>query len=270
MYKKVGLLSLVFTSIITSAPRDCFQPYQVNLINQSGGIAMVKKAKNIAGIAGGQELENNSSATMMIKKRGATLEVMAGEEDKKTEREITFFGKEPGIFAAYVTINPKGVATSGFSTKDQSYNVRLVNQSGGTVQVFQECKGKVTSINRIGEGQSVNIAVRPGMFIDVQSGPENRKINYRLTFGDRTGDKPTINFVKRSFLNRGIQATDINVQTGRVGRIAKFSDISRRAQLRTSKALLKQQQKQSHLAKPVAKTRPAPRPRCAGGVCRFK
>ena len=209
-------LGLLVSGSIFAAHSRCFRPYRAEIINKSGGTADVKKVRGLSGLTRKDEIENNNTVTVMIKKRGAELDVTAGPEENKYSKEIEFYSKEPNTFsAANVMLNPKGIATSGFNTTDKPYQVKVMNESGGLVQITDSCG--VSDVSRkLSDGKSMNISVKPDGYIMVQSGPENRKINYRVHFADKTGDNPTITFVKRGFMSSGIQHKNLDIQTRRV------------------------------------------------------
>jgi hypothetical protein len=216
MNKKMILLVVFFTAPnLVASHSACFRPYRAEVSNKSGGVAIVQKTSGLSGIARKTEFDPNSAITIMVKKRGAELAVLAGPEDNKSLREIEFYSKEPNMFTAQVTLNPKGVSTSGFYTKNIVYNVKFINESGAIVRINDTCGIKGPE-RVLADGKSVTLSVQPGAYIMVQSGPENRKVNYRINFADQTGDNPTITFVKRGFMSSGIQHKNLELQAQRI------------------------------------------------------
>ncbi len=210
-------LGLIITGSQLAARSDCFRPYKVEFSNKSGGLATVQKTNGISGISRKTEMENNSAVTVMVKRLGAEIKVIAGPEGNKSMREIEFFCKEPNVFTAQVVLNPKGVTTSGFYTENKSFEVRIINESGGNLKVFDIVA--VTGLDPkqiLADGKSVLLTVQPGASIMVHSGPENRKVNYRINFAEQTGANPTVTFTKRGFTNRGIQHKNVEIKTQRV------------------------------------------------------
>jgi hypothetical protein len=219
MNKLIGALALSF--IITgsqfAARSDFFRPYRTEISNKSGGLALVQKTNGISGLSRKTEMENNTSVTVMVKKLGAELKVMAGPEGNKTMREVEFFCKEPNVFTAQVILNPKGVTTNGFYTENKPYDVRVINESGGNLVVLDA--GVVTGLDRkqvLPDGKASMLTVRPGSFIVVHSGPENKKMNYRINFAEQTGANPTVIFKNRGFANRGVEHKNVEIRTQRV------------------------------------------------------
>lgn len=238
MNKKV----LIFATSITifhstfSAHTDCFRPYRAEISNKSGGVANVKKTRGLSGVTRQDEIENNNSVTVMVKKRGAELKVSAGPEENKFTREIEFYSKEPNSFAANVVLNSKGVQTSGFYTKDHTYDVKVFNESGGVVKIIDGCSA--TGVGRsLSDGKTMTISVKPDSYIVVESGPENRKISYRINFADQTGENPTITFVKRGFMSSGVQQKNLEIQARRV--FAPGGFVNYRAKIMAGQRLIK-------------------------------
>lgn len=208
-------VALLLASNAFGSHHDCFRAYRTTITNQSGGKAIVKKAKGISGISRKSEIPNHSAISILVKKRGAELEVSAGPEDNKSMREINFFSKEPNVFSANVYLNNKGVTSNGFYTKEQTYNVKLVNESGGMVKILDSCAASGTG-KTLADGKSMTISVKPDGYIVVQSGPEDRKVNYRINFADQTDKNASITFIERGFMSNGIQHKGLDIRTQRV------------------------------------------------------
>ncbi len=211
----VVALSLISSGSAFAARSECFRPYRVEISNKSGGLADVKRVKGLSGVSSTTEIPYQSSIIVMVKKRGAELKISAGPEDAKSTREIEFYSKEPNSYSANVILNQKGVATNGFSTKEMIYQIKVINESGGNVKITETCAVSGAG-NTLGEGKSMTMSVKPDGYIVVQSGPEGKKVTYRITFADQTGDNPTLTFSKRSFMSSGIQQKNLDVQIKRV------------------------------------------------------
>lgn len=208
-------LCLIITGSQFAARSDCFRPYKAEISNKSGGLAVVQKTHGISGISRKAELENNSTIHVMIKKLGAELEVMAGPEDAKSMRHVKFFCKEPNTFTAQVMINPKGLTTSNFYTENKPYDVKVINESGGNLMVVETVAAGSMKQTTLVDGKAATLTVRPGAYIVVKAGPENRKVSYRIDFAEQTGANPTVVFTKRSFVTRGITHKDVEVKAYR-------------------------------------------------------
>lgn len=217
MIKRIGALalSLIITSSQFAARSDCFRPYQAEISNKSGGLAIVQKTHGIAGISRKVELENNSTIRVMIKRLGAELEVLAGLEDAKSLRHVKFFCKEPNTPTAQVILNPKGIATSNFYTENKPYDVKIINESGGNLMVVETVAAGSMKQTTLVDGKTATLTVRPGAYIVVKAGPENKKVSYRIDFAEQTGVNPTVLFTNRSFTSRGITHKDVEVKAYR-------------------------------------------------------
>lgn len=212
-------LGLIITgSQLAGTHSHFFRPYRAEISNKSGGLALIQKTNGISGISRRTEIENNTAVTVMVKRLGAELKVLAGPEGNKSMREVAFFCKEPNVFTAQVVLNPKGLTTNGFFTENKPYDVKVINDSGGNLVVLDTAA--VTGIDRkqiLPDGKSSMLTVRPGSFIVVHSGPENRKMNYRINFAEQTGSNPTVIFTKREGLTRkGVQTKNVEITTDRV------------------------------------------------------
>lgn len=208
-------LSTLLSANIFAAHSACFRPYSVSVANKSGGMAEVKKTEGIRGVAKKSEIPNNSSVRIIIQKRGAQIEIKAGPEGNKSEREVKFYSKDPRNFRPMVVLNPKGLSTEGFSTKLVNFSVKIENQSDGTARIIDTCdaSGKGSTI---GEGKSTSISVRPSGYIIVEAGPENQKMRYKIIFADQRGDNPSIILGKRGFFTSGVQGKSLDIQVKRV------------------------------------------------------
>lgn len=214
-YVSLLILSVLCSASIFADHRSCFDPYQVTLINRSGGIADVTKTKGIRGASKKTELENNSSIKILIQKRGAEITVKAGPEDNKSSREIDFYSKDFRHYQPTVVLNQKGFSAEGFSQKPINFSVKIDNQSGGNARIIDTCdtSGKGSSI---ADGKSTTIQVKPSSYIVVEAGPEKQKLQTKIVFAEQSGDQPLITLVKRGFMSRGIQSRNLKIQTQRV------------------------------------------------------
>lgn len=209
-------LALLITGNQFAARSECFRPYHAEISNKSGGIATIQKTHGISGISRNQVMENSTAMRVMIKKLGAEFKVMAGPEGNKTMREVAFYCKEPSTtLTAQVILNPKGLTTNGFYTENKPYDVIIMNDSGGILEVLDTVATGVID-HKIADGKSAKLTVRPGGYIIVLAGAENRKVKYRINFAEQTGINPTVTFTKRSFTNRGIQSKNVEIKTHRV------------------------------------------------------
>jgi hypothetical protein len=213
------LSALAFIALVVHTPiaarSDCFRPYRVEIANQSGGLAVIQKSNGLAGIARKAEIPNNQAVTVMVKRRGASVDILAGSEGTKSSRAVTFYGKEPNSFPAQVALLPKEVSTKGFHTQNASYTVKLTNQSGGILSIVGGCVTVPDTHRTMAEDSSVMLSVQPGDFIIIQSGVENKKVKHRLLFSEQHGANPVVTVTKRGFTTRGINHKDVDVQTQR-------------------------------------------------------
>ncbi len=213
VYVKALLLSLLCSAQLFAAP-DCFQKYNVTLINKSGGDADISKTNGICGASRKTEIPNNGSLRVVITKRGAELSVKAGPEDGKSRRSIKFFSKHHRSHSPSVTLNSKGFVAEGFSQKMITFPVKIENQSGGIAKIVETCDttGRRTAI---ADGKSAKITVKPSSYIVVEYGPEKQKTRAKVIFAEQTGDQPSVTFVKRGFISRGVHGRDLHMQTHR-------------------------------------------------------
>ncbi len=214
------IIKTLITALLCSTPlfashSDCFRNYTVTLVNRSGGDADFEKTQGVRGVSRHTKLDNNSSIQILIQKRGANIEVKAGPEGNKSNRNVHFYSKDFRNHRPTVTLNQKGLTADGFSQKPISFNVKIENQSGGTAQIIDACDSSGRG-NSISDGKTTSISVKPSGYIIVEAGPEKQKIRSKIVFAEQTGDQPAVTLIQRGFMSKGIQGRDLEIQAQRI------------------------------------------------------
>lgn len=219
MNKKTALLALIACySAAFGARGDCFNSYNVQVNNNSGGLMEVKKTKGLVGISRKTELQDGQSARALVQRRGSELRVVAGPEDDKSTRNVTLHSRMIGAHQPEITFTEHGIETRGFYTKDNNYRVLITNQSGGIAKIVDTCQVTGAS-QKLAQGSSMNITVKPDSYIVAEIGPEKKKVTYQINFADQTGKEPTITFGKRGFTTNGVIPKDLLIKTERISTV---------------------------------------------------
>lgn len=211
----VVALSLATTASIFSKTTDCFQPYHVRVVNQSGGHAELIRSKNISGIRKGMKsaIPNYKTQDIVVESLGASITIEHGPEDKEKTDRISFYDKTgtvPTIVLKGTTIEARGFSQH----QGQQYNVAIRNESGGKAKVVNSCNA--IAHGEIEEGATQNVRVHSGSTLTLNMGPKGYKRMYKIRFSTPVeGGKPMIVLQKPGMFRAAITGRDIRFGSGR-------------------------------------------------------
>ena len=217
MNKFIIALALSAGLLASTAQADhCFTPYDVRIVNQSGGPAELKSSKNISGIRREDEINNGTSQVVRVEDLGAQARFEFGPEKEEVTKSVPFYEKT-GVVATVVLGSKGAISTSGFNTKaGEKYEVTIKNQSGGYVDVLQSCD--VAFKGSIRDGETQVIKVRAGSELVLKMGPKKAKKVYKITFSTPSSTRqPVIVLQQPTFFHPAIQPENVNLRRGRVG-----------------------------------------------------
>ena len=195
---------------------DCFNPYHVRVVNQSGGEAELKRSRNISGWRKGinNAIKNYNSKDIVVENLGASLTVEHGPEDKEKTDSLKFYEKTGAV--PMVILKGTSIETRGFNTqRGPQYNVVIKNESGGKAKIVGSCEAAVRG--DIDNKSSRDVKVRSGSTITISMGPKGNKKEYKIRFSTPTeGGKPTIRLQQGGWFRPAITGSDVRFGAGRV------------------------------------------------------
>jgi hypothetical protein len=212
----VVVLSLATTAgTLFSKTTDCFQPYHVRIVNQSGGEAELIRSRNISGLRKGlsNAIKNYKSKDIVVEESGASVTIEYGPEDKEKTERINFYEKTGAIPTLF--LKGSNVEVRGFSQHPgQQYNVTIRNESGGKAKIINACN--VSAKGDIEDGSSRDVRVHAGSTLTMSIGPKGYKKTYKIRFSTPVeGGKPTITLQQGSLFHPAITGKDIRFGSGR-------------------------------------------------------
>lgn len=215
LYLAVVLSLVASTATTFSKTTDCFQPYHVRIINQSGGEAELIRSKNISGIRKGLKyaIPNYRTKDIVVESLGASVTVEHGPEDKEKTDRISFYDKTGTV--PTLLLKGSSIEVRGFSQRQgQQYTVAIRNESGGKAKLISACNASIHG--DIDNGATQNVRVHSGSTITLNMGPKGYKKMYKIRFSTPVeGGKPTIILQKPGMFRAAITGQDIRFGSGR-------------------------------------------------------
>ena len=86
-------VSLSFLASTAHAKSRCFTPYDVRIVNQSGGPAELKGSRDVSGMRRGDEVPTGRSKRIVVEDIGASARFEFGEEKAESTKSVEFYGK---------------------------------------------------------------------------------------------------------------------------------------------------------------------------------
>lgn len=207
--KKSILLTLVLAS---SAYASHFKPYNVRIINHSGGLVTVNSKKNISNLP--SQLPNNSDFTVRVQDMNASACFTTGPEDQKTKQTIQFCA--PKSIAKTLVLKAKTFEAAGFETKCDPFTIQIVNNSGGIATILKESNTSLAKNITIKQGGVVKPRVQAGASAQFRTGPEGNKRQFEITFYTKTGENPQVTLQQGGVFRGNASAQDIVIHSHNV------------------------------------------------------
>lgn len=200
-------ISLILVMGIMDAKNQCFRPYNINIVNKSGGVATFLNGKDIAGMVKGSTINNSRTKRLQVNDMGARATFEVGPEEQKQKVNVSLFdvtGANP-----HVVLEPKSVkAFDVNTTHGKTYSVSIKNESGG-VATITGCSAKDM---KIANGSSGQLNVHAGAMATVTAGREGRKNMYVIHFFEKTGEAPRVILGGGEFFSSGVKGRNVNIK----------------------------------------------------------
>ena len=204
-------LSLAFmaSSAFGSKTTQCFNPYHVRIVNQSGGPAELLRSKDVAGIRKGNShaIPNYKSQDVVIQELGAELTIEHGPEDKEKTDRISFYEKTGPL--PTIVLKGNTIEARGFNQQHaQQYNVAIRNESGGKAKIVSSCNAAIKG--DIDDRTTKDVRVHSGSTVTLNMGPKGSKRMYTIRFSTPIeGGKPMIVLQQGGWFRPAITGKDI-------------------------------------------------------------